>query len=133
MQTLTNSNKDLLDNLLRKLKFEERLSLVWRDGESDIRESLYSFEEVVDFLGMDINRLAGRTGIPSSVDFDALIDWLKDIIKDNELAGAISELRQQNYDPAYSHERELIASARELMSSRLSQCRQLQRETTIVT
>ncbi len=117
MPELSKPSKELAAKVLRRMTFGERLSLAWHNGESDIQESMYSFEEAVHFLAMDENRLA------CSVDFDVLREWVEGTVGDAELAGAISGVTQKSADNT-----ELIRAVKELMEQRLAQCQAILRE-----
>jgi len=128
MTELSKPSRELATKVLRKLSYDKRLRLVWQNGESEIGESIYSFEEAIQFLGMDEANLAGRAGLPSTVDFNALKEWVDNAIGDKELALAIFELMKQGGDPMGPYQRELIKPIKQLMEQRLKQCKEAPKE-----
>jgi len=131
MIELLECTPELRTRILRKVSFDEHLRLVWQDGESDIAELLYSFEEAVNFISMDPLRIVGRPGMPAVIDFSALKIWIEDIIGDWELARAIVEVTGNGDDLTIDRKLVMIKSVKELMESRLAQCTHIRKEATV--
>jgi hypothetical protein len=72
--------------------------------------NLYSFEEVAAFLEDPM----------SQVDYDELIEWMRDVMDDQELAGRIKTETQKNTSPLNKN-----INIRRLMEQRLLQCRRI--------
>ncbi len=108
MSKLNNPEKELISRVTGEVGFHDRL-VGYRMGERSgpLRTSLYSFREVVNFLGNSFPQLP----------FNDLETWVKDTIGDPELAQSISDaVREEPTDYDRTHR------IRNLMMERLAQC-----------
>lgn len=109
MKPLEKPSKTLAAKLLAELDFDNRITcyrLHRRMGHEMV--DLYSFEEVILFLFHDL----------SQVKIEKLGKWIENTFGDTELSERI--MRLDNEELGY---REKLLKARNLMWSRLSQCR----------
>jgi hypothetical protein len=110
MSELAPPNNKLVFKILSPLSFEDRLigyRVGERSGASSI--SLYSFQEVIDFLGNTLPQ----------IDFKDLERWTRMVIGDEELGKSIS-----NAVEAEPNDHERTQRIRTLMEGRLAQCKQ---------
>ena len=118
----TEPNKDLAQKILSEVDSEERLvgfKMNPRAGNKPF--SLYSLEEVVNFLQVDSMGELLTKGSRASigyVDFQALQGWVSEVMGDKELAKAIGEEVERKDN--YWHQVKVIKS---LLEDRLNQCR----------
>jgi hypothetical protein len=111
MSKLTKPSRDLAERVLSEVGFEDRLivyKLHRRAGPMQV--TLYSFEEAVGFL----------FGAFPQPDFVELARWTEAVIKDPELADRIRELADKK-----ASDMKKILALRQLMGTRLQQCRQI--------
>jgi hypothetical protein len=116
MPELSRPSSDLSVRLTRPVDYEERIRLIWNNGESDIEETVYSFEEAAHFLDMDdlvVERTGGST---CARNLRVIADWVGKTLGDRDLAQAITEVTKQDGDP-----RSFIRPIRDLMAQRLQQ------------
>jgi hypothetical protein len=105
---LHNPERDLISKITGEVGFQDRL-VGYRNGErfGSMRTSLYSFREVVDFLGDRFPQLP----------LEELEAWVRCTMGDEELAERISDaVREEPTDYART------CRIRDLMRERLSQC-----------
>jgi hypothetical protein len=109
MLKLAQPDNKIVFNILSPVNFEDRLIgyLVGERSGAE-RKSLYSFEEVVDFLGSTLPQ----------VDFKSLERWTRMVIGDEELGEGISKAVE-----AESNDYERTQRIRTLMEERLAQCK----------
>lgn len=109
MLQLSNPTKEMSEQILQKVPFEDRfIAGVMHMRAGPQRFSLYSLEEVFVLLNetnpqLDLNRLES---------------WIGGVIKDAELAREIKSIASLN-----DHERNKNLRARDLIGMRLIQCR----------
>jgi len=126
MATLPEPSRTLAARLLSELEYEEQL--VGYDMSStsgSTRRVLYSLQEVCDFMrmqGVDGPALRGGSGIIGYLDFAELHKWIGDVLGDQDLAAAVSDLTAN--DGSY---RDQLVAVRQLVSERLDQCRAMHR------
>lgn len=114
MNRLNDPEKDLVSRITCEVGFQDRLvGYRIRERSGSLRTSLYSFREVVDFLGDSFPQLP----------FEDLETWVRCAIGDPELAQRISDaVREESTD----YER--TCRIRSLMKERLSQCEETRPE-----
>jgi hypothetical protein len=121
MATLPEPSRTLAARLLSELEYEEQL--VGYDMSStsgSTRRVLYSMHEVCDFMrmeGVDDPMLRGGGGIIGYLDFAELCTWIGDVLGDQDLATAVTELTAN--DESY---RDQLVAVRRLVRERLDQC-----------
>lgn len=111
MKPFSPPTEDLAARILGEVGFQDRLiGHRMRRRMGLVPVSLYSFEEVVEFLAEDLPQ----------IDFDDLRIWVGEKIGDQDLAGAIEEIgRKEMSDP------EKALHIRGLMAARLVQSRRI--------
>lgn len=109
MKELTKPDKELVSRVLSEVGFEECI-VGYRVNErlGPTKTSMYSFEEVVNFLNDRFPQLK----------FEELEKWVKMVRKDEELALKISEAVEEE-----TNDRDRTQRVRILMEERLSQCK----------
>lgn len=110
MVTLKQPSSRLAQQVLRQVSFDDRFegySLRERSGPRLV--TMYRFEELVAFLNDRHPRL----------DFDDLATWLRNVMKDKELAGHVSDALTDA-----QNEQAGCARVRVLLEDRLNQCRE---------
>jgi hypothetical protein len=109
MKELSKPDKELASRVLNEVGFEERI-VGYRISErlGPTRTSMYSFEEVVNFLNDKFPQL----------EFEELEKWVKVVMKDEELALKIAKAVGEETN---DHDR--TQRIRILMGERLSQCK----------
>ena len=109
MNQIAQPNKELVLKVLGQVGFEDRL-VGYRVGERSgtVRISLYSFQEIVDFL---------RNSLPQ-LDFKNLERWIRIVVGDEELGERISSAVE-----AEENDHDRTQRIRTLMEERLAQCK----------
>ena len=109
METLHRPDKDLISRILNEVGFEERIvGYQVRERSGPAMKTMYSFKEVVDFLN---DRLP-------YIDFKELEKWVRNVMKDEQVALKISEIIGQE-DNDFDRTKRI----RVLMGERLRQCK----------
>jgi len=109
MKKLSEPDNDLVSRVTNKVHFKDRLiGYRMRERAGAFRTTAYSFEEVVHLLNDKFPQL----------NFKQLEEWIRMVIRDEELADGITEaIEQENND------RERMSRVRILMGERLCQCK----------
>lgn len=109
MKELSKPDEELVFRVLGEVGFEERI-VGYRISErlGSARTSMYSFEEVVNFLNDKFPQL----------EFEELEKWIRVVMKDEELALKIAKAVEEETN---DHDR--IERIKTLMQERLSQCK----------
>jgi hypothetical protein len=109
MKGLSEPDEELISRVTNKVRFEDRLvGYRMRERAGAFRTTAYSFEEVVHLLNDKFPQLS----------FKQLEEWIRMVIRDEELADSIGEaIEQENND------RERMSHIRMLMAERLCQCK----------
>ncbi len=109
MPELTPPDIKTVFKILSQVSFEDRL-IGYRIGERSgtSRISLYSLQEVVDFLGYTFPQL----------DFKSLERWIRKVMGDDELGEGISKAIETE-----SNDHDRTPRIRALLSERLAQCK----------
>jgi hypothetical protein len=109
MKELSMPDKELISRVLSEVGFEERI-VGYRMSErlGPVKTSMYSFEEVVNFLNDKFPQL----------EFEELEKWVKVVMKDEELAMKITKTVEEE-----TNDRDRTQRIRILMEERLSQCK----------
>ena len=109
MEKLSKPDKKLVSRVLNEVGFNERIvGYRVRQRSGPAMTTMYSFEEIVNFLNDKFPLLK----------FEELKRWLKDVLKDEELAMRIAEVVEEEKN---DHDR--TQRIKELMVERLSQCK----------
>jgi len=109
MKGLSEPGKDLISRVTNKVHFEDRLvGYRVRERAGAFRTTAYSFEEVVHLLNDKFPQLS----------FKQLEEWIRMVIRDEELADGIMESIDQGKSDI-----ERISRVRMLMTERLCQCK----------
>ena len=109
MAKLGDPSRELAMRVLTEVDFERRLNgFILRERAGPVPITLYSFEEVVSLLNDRHPRL----------DFNELEGWVRETIRDAELAEQIAEVIEKG-----NNDQERTYSIRDLMEERLNQCR----------
>jgi hypothetical protein len=109
MRKLQEPSKHLAKRILTEVDFEDRLSgFSLRERAGAVPVTMYSFQEVVSLLNDPHPRL----------DFNELEGWVRETIRDAELAEQIAEVIEKG-----NNDQERTYSIRDLMEERLNQCR----------
>ncbi|UCE47333.1 MAG: hypothetical protein JSW47_17240 [Phycisphaerales bacterium] len=109
MQRLSEPDQSLVSRVINEVSFEERLiGYRMRERAGALMTSLYSFEEVVHLLNDKFPRLS----------FQRLEEWLRTVIRDEELAAQIADAVEQE-----GNDRDRTVRVRMLMGERLCQCK----------
>lgn len=120
MTTFTNPSAALANRLTTDVDYEERLVGVKLHGlKGNTQMGLFSLREAMEFMGMDDLDDLQRYGSKGSihyVDFDALVEWVREVHGDDELADAIEESVA-----AHDNYRDQVGPVKELMGARLAQ------------
>ena len=109
MEKLSEPSKELIAKIITEVEFKERLigyRMRRRTGPTSV--ALYSFEEVVGLLNDSHPR----------IDFNQLEKWVRETIKDVELAEKIGKVIKKD-----SSEEDKTWEIRNLMGERLIQCK----------
>ncbi len=111
MKKLSEPSRELGAGILKKVPFENRF-IGYRLGERHGagRVISYSFQEVVNLL---------RGPMPR-VDFDALQEWVREVMADGELAERMAAAVEEE-----TNDRDRVVSIRNLMEERLVQCKKM--------
>jgi hypothetical protein len=113
VEKLSEPDKEIASRVLQEVGFKERIvGYQMRERSGPMVKSLYSFEEVVDFLNDTFPVLK----------FDELKRWLQVVMKDEELALKVEEAVEQGHT---DYERTRLI--RDLMGERLVQCKNARR------
>jgi hypothetical protein len=109
MKELSKPDEELVFRVLGEVGFEERI-VGYRISErlGPVKTSMYSFEEVVNFLNDKFPQL----------EFEELEKWIRVVMKDEELALKIAKAVEEETN---DHDR--TERTRTLMQKRLSQCK----------
>lgn len=124
MEALVKPSRELAVKLLGQVDFQDRITLVWNNTESDLESIMYSLQEVVYFLGMDAKQLAGRYDSPYTFELSTLRDWIGVTLGDTELAAAIDALLGAEGENA---PKDLLKSVKGLLEERLRQSKEVMR------
>jgi hypothetical protein len=109
MIKLSKPDKELVSRVLNEVGFEEcMVGYRVRERLGPTKTSMYSFEEVVNFLNDRFPQLR----------FEELEKWVKVVMKDEELALKIAEAVEEE-----NNDRDRTDRIRILMEERLSQCK----------
>jgi hypothetical protein len=109
MRELSEPDDALVSRVLSEVGFENRLTgYRFRQRVGAIPASLYSFEEVVHLLNDKFPRLS----------FQGLEEWLRTVVRDEELATQIADAVEQE-----GNDRDRTVRIRILMAERLCQCK----------
>ena len=109
MINLNLPEKDLALRILSEVEFEDRvIGYRFHQRLGFMPVTLYSFDEIVGFLNFPM----------PVIELELLAKWMEEIIKDKELAARIKEIDQKDIS-----DQEKSISLRDLMQTRLDQCR----------
>lgn len=119
---LAEPSKELATRLLGKVSFQERLvGTKIHSSAGSLSRSIYSFEEAVDFLHVNVEGVMARGSSSAGyIDTDVLKKWVGETLGDTELAEAI-EVKVKTG----SNYKERILPVKRLMKQRLEQCKEL--------
>ena len=109
MEKLSEPDRNLVSRVLQEVGFAKRIvGYQVRERSGPMAKSLYSFTEVCAFLHDQFPAIA----------FEELIRWLRDVMKDEELALKVAEAVEQGHSD-YERTRRIG----EMMEERLTQCK----------
>ncbi|MDI3281340.1 MAG: hypothetical protein QJR13_08235 [Bacillota bacterium] len=124
MAVLSEPSRELALKLLREVEYEERLvGYKMSPATGNEQCSLYSLQEVADFLRMDsLEHYLLKGGHPfiGYIDLEELTRWVGEVLGDQELARALEEELKQG--ESYQSK---VALVKPLLKQRLEQCRAL--------
>ena len=108
MGKLSEPSADLVSRVLNEVGFEDRLmGYRFRERTGPMSMTLYSFEEIVEFLNDPHPR----------IDFNRLEEWVREVMKDEELAGEINKIILRD-----DSDQKKSIQIRDMMGERLLQC-----------
>lgn len=128
---LSKPSKELATKLLGRVGFKERITGISSHmGPGEEPNSLYSFADAADFLGLDEVAPGERYMWVYFFNWNDLKKWVGETLGDKELAQAIGETTKEYDNLTDLHQRYrkrigLIRPIKELMQQRLEQCKEI--------